>query len=152
MEAPRTPAQQFALIMGALLLALGVLTLIIGGVHFGTATQARGQNFLIWLANGWDSVLWIVFGALGIATASRVDASRTYALVTGVVFAVLAVWGFITGGSVFNLLSVDTTDNITHAIVGGLGLVLGVVPKSARETVKAMSGDRPGRREAHGSA
>lgn len=48
--------------------------------------------------------------------------------------------GFIDGRDVFNLLSVDTTDNIFHAAIGGLGLVLGLVPKQAHRTAKVGGG------------
>lgn len=97
--APRGPTQLFALIVGGLLLALGVLTLVIGGAEFATAKQARGQDFLIWTANGWNSVVWMAFGALGLAMANQIGAARIYALVSGVISALLAVWGSSTAGT-----------------------------------------------------
>ncbi|HEV2772698.1 MAG TPA: DUF4383 domain-containing protein [Thermoleophilaceae bacterium] len=133
MDAPRAPAQQFALLAGLVLLALGVLTLVIGGANFGTADQAGGQEFLIMKANGWDSVVWITFGSLGVSMASELGAARVYGLVSGAFFVTVAVWGFIDGNDAFGLMALDTTANIFHAAIGGLGLVLGSLPKSAHK-------------------
>lgn len=130
MDAPRTPAQQFAMLAGLGLLALGVLTLVLGGANFGTVDQVGGEEFLIWKTNGWDSVVWITFGTLGLAMASELGAARVYALVSGAVFVTIAVWGFIDGNDAFGLMALDTTDNIFHAAIGGLGLVVGSLPKS----------------------
>jgi len=132
MEAPRTPAQWFATVVGAVLLALGVLALIFGSTNFGVADRINAEQFLIWRVSGWETILYMATGALGLAMASRVDAARTYALVVGVAYAAFAVWGFIDGNDVFGLLAVDTADNISHAVIGGLGLVLGSLPESAQ--------------------
>jgi hypothetical protein len=128
MQAARTPAQWFALIAGIFLVALGVLSLIFGATSFAGAGSADTDTFLIWQTTGWNAVAWIATGAIGIFVAARYEAARTYALAVGVLYAAAAVWGFIDGSSVAGLFSVDTTDNITHAIVGGLGLVLGLAP------------------------
>ena len=55
-----------------------------------------------------------------------------YALFAGAVFAVAAVWGFIDGNDVVELIVADTTNNITHAILAGLGLIVGMLPASAQ--------------------
>lgn len=130
MDVARTPAQQFAVIAGLGLLALGVLTLVIGRATFGTIDQAGGQEFLIWKANGWDAVVWIAFGTLGLTMGSDRAAARVYALVSGVFFVTVAAWGFIDGNDAFGLMALDTTDNIFHAAIGGVALILGSLPKS----------------------
>ncbi len=135
MEAPRTPAQWFALTSGIVLLALGVLALVIGSTSFGTAERISAEQFLIWRTNGWDTIAWLAFGGLGLSLAGRVDAARTYALLAGIFFATVAVWGFIDGNDAFSLLAVDTTDNIFHAVLGGLGLMAASAPESAQRRV-----------------
>lgn len=130
MEAPKTPVQWFAMVAGGVMLAIGVLALIFGSTGFGGVDSGSGQDFLIWRMNGWDSLLYIVTGAAGLFAASRVDSARMFALTAGIVYAVMAVWGFIDGGSVFGLFAVDTTVNITNAIVAALGLTLGIPSES----------------------
>ena len=49
----------------------------------------------------------------------------------GLFFAVAAIWGFIDGNDVVGLVVADTTNNITHAILAALGLVTGLMPRSA---------------------
>jgi|SRR4051794_25660592 hypothetical protein len=132
MEAPKTPVQWYATVVGGVMLALGVLALVTGSTGFGTVGSGSGQDFLIWRVNGWDAVLYIVTGAAGLFAASRIDSARTFALVAGAVYAVMAVWGFIDGGSVFGLFAVDTTDNITNAIVAALGLGLALPSESVQ--------------------
>lgn len=135
MEAPRTPAQWYALLIGAALVAVGVLALIFGSTDFGTVSAASGEEFILWRVNGWETVLYMATGALGLLAAARVDSARSFALVAGIVYAAIAVWGFIDGNSVASLFAVDTTDNISHAVIGGLGLVLGLLPESMQRTV-----------------
>ena len=150
MEAPRTPVQWYALIIGGVLTAIGVLSLILGFTEFGTANSINPDEFVIWQLSGWNAILYIAFGAAGLFVASRVDAARAYALVTGVVFAAIAVWGFIDGNDVFNLLAVDTTDNISNAVVGGLGLLVALPPE--RRQRAAAPGYRRSEQREHGGA
>ena len=132
MEAPRTPAQWYATVVGAVLAAAGVIALITGSTDFGTVSGGAGQNFIIWNVSGWETILYMGVGALGLLSAGRVDAARSFALVSGAIFAAMAVWGFIDGDDVASIFAVDTTDNITYAILGALGLVVGLAPESVQ--------------------
>lgn len=137
-ESPRSPAQSFALLSGVFLVALGVLSLIFASTSFATVADAQVGEFLIWNATGWTAVLWIAVGAVGLLTAARVDAARSYALAAGVVFAIVAVWGFIDGTSVFGLFVANPVNNITHAVLAVLGLAAGM--PSERMQRKAAPG------------
>jgi len=142
MEAPRTPAQWFATVVGAVLLAIGVLALILGLTSFGTVDEIDAREFLILRVSGWETIMYMAFGALGLLLAGRVDAARSFALVAGVYYALVAVWGFIDGNDVFSLLAVDTTDNIFHAAIGGLGLVVAALPEDTQRELGV--GTQPG--------
>jgi len=132
MEAPRTPAQWFAVLVGAALTAAGVLALLTGSTNFGTVSSGAGHEFIIWNVSGWETILYMGMGAFGLLMAGRVDAARSFCLIAGAVFAAIAAWGFIEGSSVAAIFAVDTTDNITHAAIGGLGLMLGLMPEPAQ--------------------
>lgn len=131
MQAPQAPAQPFAFLAGGVLVVFGVIALIVGHTDFGTGDNLGGDGFILWMANGWDTVIWIAAGALGVIAAARADTARIYAAVAGAFFAVAAVWGFIDGNDVFGLMAVDTTDNISHAVLAALGLVAALAPDSA---------------------
>jgi hypothetical protein len=109
-------------------------------IEFAPMGETLFFEFLLWEVNSWTIGLWIALGAAAFPVmfldmvrfpefpflnAARA-AGRTYALGCGVVFTVLAVWGFIDGQSVANIFSASTANNITHAIIGIAGLVVGV--------------------------
>jgi hypothetical protein len=133
LERPDTPAQTYAAVAGIFLAALGILSLIFAGVDFGTVgTVAAQPEFLIWSVSGWTAIFWIAMGGLGLLSMARPDSARTYALGAGAVFAVVAIWGFIDGNDVAELLVADTTNNITHAVLAALGLLTGLMPRATQ--------------------
>jgi Domain of unknown function (DUF4383) len=68
-------------------------------------------------------------GAIGLLSAATFDSARSYALAAGAIFAVVAVWGFLDGTDVAGLLVADTTNNVTHAV---LGLLVAAMPRRAQ--------------------
>jgi hypothetical protein len=74
--------------------------------------------------NGWHNVVHIASGLVGLALA-RTHA-REFALGFGVVYAVVAVWGFIVGdgGSILSIIPVNTEDNVLHAVLAVAGLAV----------------------------
>lgn len=149
LERPDTPAQMFAAVAGLFLTALGVLALIFADVGFGTIESLALQpDFLIWTVSGWTAILWIAMGVFGLLSMARLDAARSYSLLAAVVFAVVAVWGFIDGSDVAGIIAADTTNNVTHAILAGLGLVAGTLPGTAQRPQEPVTRtERTGRFE-----
>jgi hypothetical protein len=76
----------------------------------------------VFAVNGWDNVLHLVTGALGLVAAGY--AARAYALGMGVLYVAIAVWGFVigSGDSILSIAPVNTADNLLHAAIGVLGL------------------------------
>jgi len=134
MQAPRTSAQIYALFAGAILLGFGVIALAVGHTDFGTGANLGGDEFIIWMANGWDTIVWMALGALGLMAAARAETATAYSMLAGAFFVLVAVWGFISGNDVFGLMAVDTTDNISHAAIGAAGVVAALSPDSLRRT------------------
>jgi hypothetical protein len=131
MEMQRTPAQWFALLAGMFLVALGVLALVLNAPDFGKTSNPA--NFLIWKVSGWNTILWMAMGVLGIFASGRVDVSRTYAMLAAVVFGVLAIWGFIDAGyDTMGIFAFGTAANITHAVIAGLGGVAAALPENVQ--------------------
>ena len=130
---PDTPAQAFAAISGAFLTALGALTLFARDVGFGALEAGAGRaELLLWTASGWTSVLWIAMGVLGLLSMAQLDTATAYSLLAGVVFAVVAVWGFVNGSEVAGVIVADMPNNVTHAILAGVGLAVGMLPREAQ--------------------
>jgi hypothetical protein len=86
--------------------------------------------------NGWHNVVHILTGVLGLlAFAAGAYAARTYAMAIGVVYLVVAAWGFMVGDgdSILSIIPVNTEDNILHLLLGvaGVGAAL-ATPAEAR--------------------
>jgi hypothetical protein len=127
MELQRTPAQWYALVAGVFFAVLGLLTLVLTSVDWGTTSDPA--QFLIWKASGWNTLLWMAMGAAGILASTHLDASRGYGAVAAIIFGALAIWGFIDGGyDTMGIFAVGTAGNITHAVAAVLGAGVALVP------------------------
>ena len=114
-----TPAQAFCGLVGVVLIAAGALGFI-GDASFGGPDE-RG-TFLGLDVNGWHNIVHIATGAIGLLVAGY--AARQYALYLGIVYLVIAAWGFIIGNgdSILGFIPVNTEDNFLHLILGALGV------------------------------
>jgi hypothetical protein len=61
--AARTIAQSFCLLIGAGLIAAGVLGFVFGGTSFDAGGDVQGDEFTIFEVNGWHNVVHIATGA-----------------------------------------------------------------------------------------
>jgi hypothetical protein len=79
--------------------------------------------------NGWHNVVHLLTGLIGLAVARSYNGSRAYAIGFGVVYAVVAIWGFVIGGgeSILGFLPVNSEDNVLHLLMAlaGIGAGLG---------------------------
>ena len=115
--ADRTPAQVFALVIGIVLLAAGIL-----GFFYSAAFGSPGETDAvlgILDVNGWHNVVHILSGLAGLALAGSAAGARTYAIALGVVYIVVTIWGFIIGDgeAILSIVPVNTEDNILHLII-----------------------------------
>jgi hypothetical protein len=101
---PASPARLYATVVGAVLVVLGILGFFYSA-SFGDLD--RYEEALGGLdVNGWLNLFYLATGALGVLLAGV--ASRQYALVVGLLFTLLAIFGWGTGG--------------LHLVLGLLGL------------------------------
>jgi hypothetical protein len=118
-----TPASLYAVLIGGVLLVAGIIGFFYSA-SFGSPGNVDAVLGILDV-NAWHNLVHIASGAAGLlAFASGPRASRTYALVFGVVYIVVAIWGFIIGSheSILGFLPVNTEDNILHVILGVLGV------------------------------
>jgi hypothetical protein len=117
----RTPAQLYALVVGATLVIAG----IVGFFYNSTFTSNKSVHndvFGILAVNGWHNVVHIATGALGLLAFGY--AARAYAGGLGLVYIVVAIWGFAigSGDSILSIVPVNTEDNILHLLIGLAGV------------------------------
>jgi Domain of unknown function (DUF4383) len=133
MEDATSPARLYALLVGGALTIAGIIGFFYDS-SFDTGTSLTSDDvFGILAVNGWHNVVHIVTGLLGLAAVGY--AARTYALVLGFVYVVVAVWGFAeTSGGVGVILDffpVNTEDNVLHLVLGLTGLAAGAATQKA---------------------
>jgi hypothetical protein len=93
MEAP-SPARLYAATAGAFLLVLGVLGFFYYA-SFGSLDEYEDALGALQV-NGWLNLFYIAIGSIGLLVAGV--SSRTYSLTVGVLFTLLAIVGWGTGG------------------------------------------------------
>ncbi len=122
----RTLAQTFCLVFGITLLAVGVLGFIFAGTNFATGTAIQGEEFIVFEVNGWHNIVHIASGLLLLLAAPNGPLAATTATAFGIVYALVTVWGFIDGNDVFNLIPVNTADNLLHFAITASALFAGI--------------------------
>jgi Domain of unknown function (DUF4383) len=126
---PASPARLYATVAGAVLTIAGII-----GFFYSSSFGSPGSVdavFGIFDVNGWHNVVHLATGLLGLAAAGY--AARTYALAVGLLYVVLAIWGFIigSGDSILGIVPVNGADNVLHLIIGVLGLGAGAASPAA---------------------
>jgi uncharacterized protein DUF4383 len=124
-----SPAKLYATLVGAALTIAGII-----GFFYSASFGSPGtvdDAFGILAINGWHNVVHLATGLLGLAAAGY--AAREYALGLGLVYLVVAIWGFVIGSgeSILGIVPVNTEDNVLHLILGLTGLAAGVASTAA---------------------
>jgi Domain of unknown function (DUF4383) len=128
MEGERSPAQVYALVIGATLTVAGIVGFFYNS-SFGSGDGTSRDALLgILDVNGWHNVVHIASGAIGLLVARSYGGARAYALVLGAVYLVVALLGFLAGdgGEIVNLIPVNTEDNFLHLLIGIAGVGAGL--------------------------
>ena len=115
-----SPARLYATVVGGTLVIAGII-----GFFYSSSFGSPGEVddvFGILSVNGWHNLVHLATGALGLLAAGY--AARTYALGLGLVYVVVALWGFIigSGDSILSIVPVNTEDNVLHLLIGIAGV------------------------------
>src|SRR3954451_14062441 len=136
----RSPAQRYALVIGAALTLAGIV-----GFFYSDAFGKPGEIddvFGVLSVNGWHNVVHLLTGLAGLAVARSYGGSRVYAIGLGVVYAVVAIWGFVIGDgeSILGFLPVNSEDNVLHLLIAlaGIGAGLGT-PATPRPSARGTA-------------
>ena len=128
----RSPAQVYALVIGLTLVVAGILGFFYSA-SFSTGDGTERDAVLgILDVNGWHNVVHVASGALGLVVVKSYGGSRAYALGLGAVYLVVTLLGFIAGDGeeIFNLIPVNTEDNVLHLLIGIAGVGAGLATPS----------------------
>jgi hypothetical protein len=119
-----TPARLYCTLVGGVLVIVGILGFF-WEASFDTGNAVQSDEVVGLLAvNGWHNLVHLAIGLLLLAAAG--SAARSAALAVGLLYLVLAIWGFIESDNVLiGLVPINGEDNVLHLILGLTGLAAG---------------------------
>jgi hypothetical protein len=135
-----SPARLYCTLIGGVLVIAGIIG------FFYEASFATGNSivsddvFGILAVNGWHNLVHLLIGLVLLAAAGY--AAREAALGVGLLYLVLAIWGFLETengvGVLIDLVPINTEDNFLHLILGLTGLAAGAAtPKESTPVAAA---------------
>jgi hypothetical protein len=133
-----SPARLYATLVGAALTIAGIIGFFYGA-SFGSPGSVDDALGILAI-NGWHNVVHLVTGLLGLVAAGY--AARQYALGLGVLYIVVAIWGFAIGSgeAILSIVPVNTEDNVLHLILGVTGLAAGAATPASTSTGPLKAG------------
>ena len=136
-----TPASLYCTLVGAVLVIAGIIGFFYSAsFDTGAADVAANTDdiFGILGVNGWHNLVHIALGLLALALAGSASGARAYCLGIGLVYVVLAIWGFLdSDGVLIGLIPVNDEDNVLHLVLGLVGLAAGAATPIAAKAVPA---------------
>ena len=127
----RTPAQLYALVVGAVLVIAGII-----GFFVSTAFGTPGETGLvlgILEVNGWHNLVHIASGALLLAVAGRHDVARNVVLAFGAVYVLVFILGLVMD-PILGIIPINGPDNILHLLLALSAIGAGL---ASRDTTAA---------------
>jgi hypothetical protein len=122
-------------IIGAVLLAGGILGLLFGSTSFTTDAPngtVNGGTFLGIEGNGWT---WLGIGAGGLVllmSAPMHWAAKTMAMIVGIVLAAACVVGIVDGNDIFGVAAVNRATMLVLGAAGVALLIVAMMPRVGR--------------------
>jgi Domain of unknown function (DUF4383) len=109
----------------------GVVFLLVGILGFVPAAAPNGMLLGIFHVNAAHNVVHLLSGAVALwAGLTSVSASRLYFRVFGIVYALVAVLGFVAGDAMLlGMITNNAADTWLHLVIAIAALVLGFVVK-----------------------
>ena len=133
-----SPARLYCTLVGAVLVIAGIIGFFYSaGFDTGTTGVASDTDDVFGLlgVNGWHNLVHIALGLLALAVAGSPSGARAYCLGVGLLYVVLALWGFIDSDNIIlGLLPLNTADDFLHLILGLTGLAAGAATTAPRTT------------------
>lgn len=131
-----SPARLYATLVGAVLVIAGIIGFFYEA-SFATGDEIKADEvFGILAVNGWHNVVGHIAIGLVLLAAAGSTAVREVVLGVGLLYIVLAIWGFMVTengfGDLLGLIPVNTEDNVLHVILGLTGLAAGAATQRAR--------------------
>lgn len=101
-------------------------------IALGVAGFFTGSPLLVFEVDTFHNVVHLVSGLIGIYCArSGYPMARAYLMLFGLIYAAIAVIGFIQGNTILGMMPVNMEDNLLHAGIAAACLLVGFGSKRA---------------------
>ena len=127
--------KKLAIVFGVVFVAIGVLGFIPG------VTTADGKLLGIFQVSTLHNIIHLLSGIAALIAASEAAYSRLYFRVFGVVYALVAIIGWLQGNTVLGLIDVNLADNILHTVLAIAISAIGYGLPAVDETRTMRSAD-----------
>ena len=125
--AGKTLPQVYALVLGATLVAVGILGFLVEP-SFGVGDSAERGTLILFDINGWHNVVHLLSGIVGLAMAGTAAKARLFSIGYGVVYVLVTILGFAVGdgGLLLSIIPINTADNLLHLAIAVSGIAIGL--------------------------
>ena len=136
-------------IIGAVLLAGGILGLLMGSTDFTTSApdgDVTGGTFLGIEGNGWTWLLFAGGGLLLLLSAPMHWSAKTMAMIVGLVMAAAAIIALVDGSDVVGVFATNGATILIFAAAAAALLVVAMLPRVGKRRREEVAVDRRDRR------
>jgi hypothetical protein len=131
-------------LLGAAMLAWGILNLVLGGNGFGSSPvdgTVQGESFLGFEGNGWTNLLWIAAGALLLFGAPLHWGAKTMALLVGLALGAASVIALVDGDDVFGIFAANGLTKLAWGASAAALLIFSLLPRVGRDKGRKHDAD-----------
>jgi hypothetical protein len=137
-----SPARLYATLVGGALVIIGIIGFFYEA-SFAVGDDIRSDEEFGFLSiNGWENAIHIVAGLIGLGLAGTNASARLYALGFGVIYVVLAIWGWI-DETILEIIPVNDEANVIHLILGITGIAAGLTTPTETPSRPARPAPEP---------
>lgn len=125
-------------------LVLGVVLAVVGVLGFVPAAIMNGNLLGIFAVDTIHNIVHLLSGVLAILFAMRGESqAKLFAKVFGVVYALVAVLGFVAEGLLMQIMAVNMADHVLHVILALAFLYVGFVAKGTGSSMMSSGPSMP---------
>ena len=121
----RSLAQLFCLVTGIVLVLVGILGFFVNSM-FNSGPGVSGDELIIFEVNGWHNIVHLATGAFLLFMAASARTAILGALIFGVLYVVVTLYGFIDGDDVLTIVPINTADNFLHLALAIVAIAVGL--------------------------